>query len=77
MMQFSPSVCPQCGGLPKGTVEDLEGVAKLEADGSGFSYTGYTEVEWNSQKSRRDGSGRFTLVCRDEHLWKARRKESL
>lgn len=76
-MQFIPPACPQCGQPPKGTIERLLGLALLDVDEETGSaqYGGETELWWDSQKSVRDKQGRVTLVCANDHEWKAEMSE--
>mgnify|MGYP001586300189 FL=1 len=67
-MKFDPTSCPSCGGKPRGTVEQLLGLALLMelTDQPGeYDYEGYTEVWWDDQESIEDEDGEVTLVCVD------------
>ncbi len=70
-MYWEQHKCPECGEPPVATVESLEGLAQLEPEeeGGGFTYGGYTEVEWDAQRTQRDEDGKDALQCENRHLW--------
>ena len=62
-------VCPICGEPPEGTVELLTGLAELiERAGGRFAYGGYTQVDWNRQRTLRR-HGKIRLQCPNFHRW--------
>ena len=71
------AVCPECGEPPEGTVELLTGLAELMDLGNGrFDYGGYTQVDWNGQRTLRR-RGKVRLQCPNLHRWwSVRRKAS-
>jgi len=72
-LTIEPIRCPQCGELPRGTVEQLGGVALLgEPDHHGrVHYTGSTDVWWEEQRTQKDEQGRAILICDQGHEWPA------
>ena len=71
-MRFDPWKCPECDQPATGTVEVIHGVALLLFDDEGdANYAGETKVDWNSQVSLLDASGRLTLGCPNGHQWQA------
>ena len=51
-MKFDPTNCPKCSGKPRGTVEQIPGLALLMemTDQPGeYDYEGSTDVWWDDQ----------------------------
>ena len=75
-LRFDPLHCPQCGGLPVGTLEQVTGMARLHfAEDGAAEYDGWTEIFWDGQMTVRDGEGRVTLFCAESHSWQAMMSE--
>ena len=82
-MNWEETVCPECGEAVDGTLEELQGIAKVESDGDGgFEYEGHTEVLWNAQTTIKDIEGegdemvfKDVLVCANGHTWASRRTD--
>lgn len=72
-LTIEPLRCPTCGELPRGTVEQLGGVALLDGpDAAGrVHYTGDTHVWWEEQRTETDDLGRQRLICDVGHEWLA------
>lgn len=71
--KFNPCKCPECGGIPVSTREQLCGDAVLSElpDGT-FEYEGTTHVDWDSQYTIYDPSDhKATLLCDEGHEWQA------
>ena len=74
-MKFDPTSCPKCNGKPKGTIEQVLGLAhviELDDQPGVYDYEGYTDIWWDDQFTREDEDGKVTLECADCHeQWQA------
>jgi hypothetical protein len=50
-MKFDKPNCPKCGEKAKGTLEKLQACAELDWDVEEATYSGSTDVHWNSQET--------------------------
>ena len=72
-MRFDPLLCPECGEMARGTVETITGVAEFDAADDGtVTFSGYTHVWWEEQRTIEDAGGNVRLVCHNGHDWSAR-----
>jgi len=74
-MFYTPARCSECGRLAYGTLERMDGIAVLAFDDDGSAeYQGWTDVDWETQKTVRNKQGLVTLVCPSGHQWQAEEK---
>jgi hypothetical protein len=69
-MKIKTPKCPECREPPKGTLENVLGIAQLTdigPDGS-CEYSGYTDIIWDTQRTLGEGD-KMMLVCREGHEW--------
>lgn len=72
-MRFDPLICSECGDPARGTVETITGVAEFDiADDGSVTYSGYTDIWWEEQRTVEDSDGKVRLVCHCGHDWPAR-----
>jgi len=70
-VNWKQNTCPECGEQVAGTVEEVQGMAKLVSDGEGgFEYEGTTQIWWDTQKSMQ-GIGGDILTCKNYHIWES------
>jgi hypothetical protein len=68
--------CPRCGSLACGTAETLSACAEFDSSPAGtLTYSGYTEVFWDEQKTNLDTDRRTELICGNMHRWFSRMEE--
>lgn len=65
--EFRPAVCPSCGGVPRGEVNTMEGIAEFEE--GRFEYAGWTDHDWSTQRGLVGPNGGCVVACREGHRW--------
>lgn len=69
-MKLAQPRCSICGELAVATMETVDGEALLTVDDDGNAeYTGQTDIDWNSQRTKRDKFHNAYVVCPDGHEW--------
>ena len=73
---LSVPTCPECGERPRGTIEELKGVAEFKDDPD-LEYSGHTEIWWDEQRSVRTPDGKVILICSEcGHEWPSEMTET-
>lgn len=64
-------LCPTCGKPAIGTLERLEAIARFDDGQTGpeYTYSGFTDVLWDSQKTVRGPGGAPIFICEKWHQW--------
>lgn len=70
-MKFKTIICPECGEVADGTLEQVPGIALINfnQDGEG-EYSGETKILWEGQQTEPvDDNTKVTLICAQGHEW--------
>lgn len=69
-MKLKAFRCPECNAVARGTVDTVPGIAEMTISRAGVAtYSGETDMDWDSQKTNTNAAGEVELICPNDHRW--------